>query len=155
MHRFIVAILLLAAPHGAFAATGELFADPNFIPLGKAGAGIGRGWGNSDDTGTLGDVDGDGDLDLVVAWTRWAPQWGWMVASNDGLGGLVPTHNVARPSREKPGTPIVSIWGDDFDGDGLLDLAFKEGLTASNCGTTGARTALPPSCNYPMSVSLA
>ena len=78
-----------------------------------------------------------------------------MVASNDGLGGLVPTHNVARPSREKPGTPIVSIWGDDFDGDGLLDLAFKEGLTASNCGTTGARTALPPSCNYPMSVSLA
>ena len=33
MHRFIVAILLLAAPHGAFAATGELFAAPNFIPL--------------------------------------------------------------------------------------------------------------------------
>ena len=43
MHLFIVAILLLAAPHGAFAATGELFSDPNFIPLGKAGAGIGRG----------------------------------------------------------------------------------------------------------------
>ncbi len=143
MHRFIAVILLLAAPHGAFAATGELFAEPNFIPLGKAGAGIGRG--PSDDTGTLGDVDGDGDLDLVVAWARWAPQWGWMVASNDGLGGLVPTHNVARPSREKPGTPIVSIWGDDFDGDGLLDLAFQEGLNLElwhNRGEEGFATIL-------------
>ena len=145
MHRFIVAILLLAAPHGAFAATGELFAEPNFIPLGKAGAGIGWGWGPSNDTGTLGDVDGDGDLDLVVAWTRMAPQWGWMVASNDGLGGLVPTHNVARPSRERPGVPIVSISGDDFDGDGLLDLAFAEGLNLElwhNRGEDGFATIL-------------
>ena len=147
MHRFIVAILLLAAPHGAFAATGELsgalFAAPNFIPLGKAGAGI--GWGPSDDTGTLGDVDGDGDLDLVVAWTRRAPQWGWMVASNDGLGDLVPTHNVTRPSRERPGTPIISIWGDDFDRDGLLDLAFEEGLNLElwhNRGEDGFATIL-------------
>ena len=143
MHRFIAAILLLAAPPGAFAATGELFAEPNFIPLGKAGAGIGRG--PSDDTGTLGDVDGDGDLDLVVAWARWAPQWGWMVASNDGLGGLVPTHNVTRPSRERPGTPIVSIWGDDFDGDGLLDLAFREGHSLElwhNRGEDGFATIL-------------
>ena len=143
MHRFMVAILLLAAPHGAFAATGELFSDPNFIPLGKAGAGIGRG--PSDDTGTLGDVDGDGDLDLVVAWARWAPQWGWMVATNDGLGGLVPTLNVTRPSREEPGTPIVSIWGDDFDGDGLLDLAFQEGLNLElwhNRGEDGFATIL-------------
>ena len=143
MHRFIVAILLLAAPPGAFASTGELFAAPNFIPLGKAGAGI--GWGYSDNTGTLGDVDGDGDLDLVVAWTRWAPQWGWMVASNDGLGGLVPTHNVARPSRERPGVPILSISGDDFDGDGLLDLAFREGLNLElwhNRGEDGFATIL-------------
>ena len=51
-----------------------------------------------------------------------------MVASNDGLGDLIPTHNVTRPSRERPGTPILSLWGDDFDGDGLLDLAFEEGL---------------------------
>ena len=68
-----------------------------------------------------------------------------MVASNDGLGGLVPTHNVTRPSREEPGTPIVSIWGDDFDGDGLLDLAFKEGHSLElwhNRGEDGFATIL-------------
>ena len=146
MHRFIVAILLLAAPHGAFAATGELFAAPNLIPLDKPGAGI--GWGYSDDTGTLGDVDGDGDLDLVVAWTSWTPQWGWIVASNDGLGGLVPTRKVTRPNRPKREAgqvPILSIWGDDFDGDGLLDLAFQEGLNLElwhNRGEDGFATIL-------------
>ena len=146
MHRFIVAILLLAAPHGAFASTGELFAAPNLIPLDKPGAGI--DWGYSDDTGTLGDVDGDGDLDLVVAWTSWAPQWGWIVASNDGLGGLVPTRKVTRPNRPKREAgevPILSIWGDDFDGDGLLDLAFKEGLNLElwhNRGEDGFATIL-------------
>ena len=144
MHRFIVAILLLAAPPGAFASTGELFAEPNFFPLGKAAADIGRGI--SDDTGTLGDVDGDGDLDLVIAWTRWSPQWGWMVASNDGLGGLVPTRNVTRPIvGKRGGVPIVSLWGDDFDGDGLLDLAFEEGLNLElwhNRGEDGFETIL-------------
>ena len=146
MHRFIAAILLLAAPHGAFASTGELFAEPNLIPLDKPGAGI--GWGYSDDTGTLGDVDGDGDLDLVVAWTSWAPQWGWIVASNDGLGGLVPTRKVIRPNRPKReagGVPILSLWGDDFDGDGLLDLAFQEGLNLElwhNRGEDGFATIL-------------
>ena len=146
MYRFIAAILLLAAPHGAFAATGELFAAPNLIPLDKPGAGI--GWGYSDDSGTLGDVDGDGDLDLVVAWTSWVPEWGWTVASNDGLGGLVPTRKVTRPNRPKREAgqvPILSIWGDDFDGDGLLDLAFQEGLNLElwhNRGEDGFATIL-------------
>ena len=66
MHRFIVAILLLAAPHGAFASPGALFAEPDFFTLGP-----GIGVGISDDTGALGDVDGDGDVDLVTAWNRW------------------------------------------------------------------------------------
>ena len=61
MYRFIVAILLLAAPHGVFALPGALFAEPDFFILGP---GISTGF--PDDTGTLGDVDGDVDLDLVV-----------------------------------------------------------------------------------------
>ena len=156
MHRFIVAILLLAAPHGAFASPGALFAEPDFFTLGP---GIGTGF--PDDTGTLGDVDGDGDLDLVVGWTRWSPHvyaddgasgehfphWGWTVASNDGLGGLVPTHDVMH-GREEAGArsaPGISIWGDDFDGDGLLDLAFAEGLNLElwhNRGEDGFATIL-------------
>ena len=154
MHRFIVAILLLAAPQGAFASPGALFAEPDFFTLG-----LGIGLGFTDGTGVLGDVDGDGDLDLVAAWNRWSvyaddrnseehlTHWGWTVASNDGLGGLVPTRDVMHAKRE-PGAswaPIVSLSGDDFDGDGLLDLAFEEGLNLElwhNRGEDGFATIL-------------
>ena len=156
MYRFIVAILLLAAPHRAFASPGALFAEPDFFTLGP---GIGMGF--PDDTAALGDVDGDGDVDLVVSWTRWSPHvyaddgasgehfphWGWTVASNDGLGGLVPTRDVMHGRKESGASsaPIVSIYGDDFDGDGLLDLAFEEGLNFElwhNRGEDGFATIL-------------
>ena len=67
-----------------------------------------------------------------------------MVASNDGLGGLVPTRNVIR-KKEAGEVPIISLWGDDFDGDGLLDLAFEEGLNLElwhNRGEDGFATIL-------------
>ena len=96
--------------------------------------------------GTLGDVDGDGDADLVVVWnvSDWEAkreEAGWMIATSDGLGGLVPTREVLLPSKEV--SPQIA--GGDFDGDGLLDLAFSQGLTVElwhNRGEDGFETIL-------------
>ena len=125
---------------------GALFADPRFSALG-------RGIGDVESQGVLGDVDGDGDADLVVVWTYYTTvqvteetvemtgQSGWTVASSDGLGGLVPTRQVllseSGPSRK--------FAGGDLDGDGLLDLAFSERLSLElwhNRGENGFETIL-------------
>ncbi len=74
----------------------------------------------------------------MVVWQYWKVVWateetneriyhaGWTVASSDGLGDLVPTRRGLRPSPDG-GAPIMEIAGGDFNGDGLLDLAFSEG----------------------------
>ena len=115
-----------------------LFAEPRFSVLGQHIDG-------ASSQGTLGDVDGDGDADLVVGWnvSEWEAkreEAGWTIATSDGLGGLVPTREVLLPSEVSP-----QIAGGDFDGDGLLDLAFNQGLTVElwhNRGEDGFETIL-------------
>ena len=119
---------------------GTLFAELDFFPLGE-GLGIpdrqpdhlpsGRRVGQRESRGAVGDVDGDGDADLVVAWNRLVDgekQQGWIVASNDGLGRFDPTQEVALLITSFSSYPRpLDLWGSDFDGDGLLDLVVEHG----------------------------
>ena len=100
----------------------------------------GRGIGEGLSQGTLGDVDGDGDADLVVVWTYYTTvqvteerydttvSSGWTIAASDGLGDFVPTREVFRSDSDGL---LLEVEGGDFNGDGLLDLAFVEGLTTA------------------------
>ena len=105
---------------------GTLFAAPDFFSLGGP---IGSRLDVS--RGAVGDVDGDGDADLVVAWDRYMDRKehvGWIVASNDGLGRFEPTQEISLSATTyRNYAPSISLRGSDFDGDGLLDLVVAEG----------------------------
>ncbi len=97
---------------------GALFDEPAFFSLVE---GIKGKMGIGQSMGTLGDVDGDGDVDLVAVWDRFTAtgsDHGWLIASNDGFGGFVLT-------QEEAASTYLSLQGSDFDGDGLFDLVFS------------------------------
>ena len=101
---------------------GTLFAAPDFFSLGGP---IRQSYG-----GAVGDIDGDGDADLAMAWYRYMDrkaQMGWLMASNDGLGRFEPTQEVTLSTTTSWNVPLISLRGSDFDGDGLLDLVVNKG----------------------------
>jgi hypothetical protein len=67
------------------------------------------------------DLDGDGDLDLLLAGLGFDDGLVGLIARNDGGGVFAVLHGPAYDTRE---WPVIAVT--DYDGDGLVDIAFSD-----------------------------
>jgi len=97
---------------------GALFGPAHFQPLGQVEQ-VGA-WEWEEEAGALGDLDGDGDADLLTRWQR-AQEGGWLLAHNDGQGRFT---RAEAESFAGAGFAVKDsfVGGADLDGDGRLDL---------------------------------
>lgn len=117
----------LPLPEGEKArSAGQWLDQGSFYPLGQTGL----KWP------VLGDLDGDGDLDLVIGFEQtdqaWQVSQGLVRAFNDGkgrfaLGGKVMLEKPKEGEKQQSYN-IILLSGADLDGDGDLDLLVHRGM---------------------------
>ena len=121
---------------------GTLFALPIFYPLDQHGLDVGQ---RGRPVAELGDLDGDGDMDMAAVWKDWQPRTdsdraGWLCAFNEG-GRFSPKVRM-EPFPEIG--PLPRLAGADLLGDDRMELIVGSGrsldlLEYSSAGWSVAR----------------
>ena len=108
---------------------GDLLAPAHFWALGTRGVATFPST-EGEPAAALGDLDGDGDLDLVARWqiSHGEPtdESGWLYAVNDGVGGYR-THAVHSLFSGLTGHALIGLRCADINDDGVADVILRGG----------------------------